>query len=126
MFLPNKIHIINQILNFYKMTTAIQIGDGTFSFIDNARINERNMLANAWAAINETESWDYMTKEPKNGYMFCNDAQYNKIRNKMHELDPVISDNHSGGSMGFTMRIMQTIARDGIDAVKEIYKVKPV
>jgi len=108
------------------MTTNLQIGDvgdGTFSFINNA--NERRMLANAWAAINETESWAYMLQEPERGYTWCNDAQYNKIQNKMDELDPVISGNHSGFSLGFTMRTMQTIAQHGIDAVEAIYKVKP-
>ena len=94
-------------------TITIDIGNGIFDFVENN--GERAMLENAWAAINETESWNYMRQEQPNGYMFSTDNQINIIFKKMVEINPVVGKNHSGGSMAGVMRNMQYIAANGID-----------
>ena len=97
--------------------TTINIGTGIFDYVEG---DDRYVLENAWAAINETESWDYIKKNPEHGYAFCNDFQLNIIMKKMCELNPEISGNHSGASFACVMRTMQFIAQNGIDKFKEL------
>jgi hypothetical protein len=69
----------------------------------------RDMLINAWQAINITETWDFV-KQPIESFMFSNDPRVNIIYNKIEELGYT---GHSGASFGFTMRTMQYIATHG-------------
>ena len=95
---------------------SVDVGNGIFDFVED--VGERAMLENAWAAINETESWNYMQREQPKGYMFSTDNQINIIFKKMVEINPTIGKNHSGGSMAGVMRNMQYIAANGIDQFK--------
>jgi len=97
-------------------TITVDVGNGIFDFVEDT--SERAMLENAWAAINETESWNYMLREQPKGYMFSTDNQINIIFKKMVEINPTIGKNHSGGSMAGVMRNMQYIAANGIDPFK--------
>ena len=98
------------------VTITINVGNGSFDFVEDT--GKRAILENAWAAINETESWNYMLREQPKGYMFSTDPQINIIFKKMVEIDPVVGKNHSGGSMAGVMRNMQYIAANGIDHFK--------
>jgi hypothetical protein len=69
----------------------------------------RDMLINAWQAINITETWNFV-KQPIDSFMFSNDPRVNIIYNKIEELGYT---GHSGASFGFTMRTMQYIANYG-------------
>jgi nanoRNase/pAp phosphatase (c-di-AMP/oligoRNAs hydrolase) len=69
----------------------------------------RDMLINAWQAINITETWDFV-KQDIDSFMFSNDPRVSIIYNKMEELG---YGGHSGASFGCTMRAMQYIATHG-------------
>ena len=75
----------------------------------------RDMLINAWQAINITETWDFV-KQEIDSFMFSNDPRVNIIYNKIEELGYT---GHSGASFGFTMRTMQYIATHGERKFKE-------
>ncbi len=69
----------------------------------------RDMLINAWQAINITETWDFV-KQDIDSFMFSKNPRVNIIYNKMEELGYT---GHSGASFGCTMRAMQYIATHG-------------
>jgi len=75
----------------------------------------RDMLINAWQAINITETWDFV-KQDIDSFMFSKDPRVNIIYNKIEELGYT---GHSGASFGFTMRVMQYIAQNGEKKYKE-------
>jgi hypothetical protein len=75
----------------------------------------RDMLINAWQAINITETWDFV-KQPIESFMFSNDPRVNIIYNKIEELGYT---GHSGSSFGCTMRTMQYIATYGEKKFRE-------
>lgn len=78
---------------------------GDFGFVKSD--DERTMLKDAWDAITATNSWAFMTQEPKHGYTFASDPALDAISAKM------TYDGHSGYTYGWTMRVMQQIARIG-------------
>jgi hypothetical protein len=80
---------------------------GEFLYIQ--KQNNREMLVNAWAAITQTNMWDYMKKET-DSYSWSNDKEVKIIYDKMEELG---YNGHSGCSVGLVMRDMQYIARQG-------------
>lgn len=88
---------------------------GKFNYVD--CIHTREMLANAWQAINQTEMWSFM-KENIESYMLTNNKKVDIIYNKMEELG---YKGHSGISFGITMRNMQYIARYGEEKFSEKY-----
>ena len=69
--------------------------------------SEQEMLEDAYQAIEKTNMWDYMKKDPTGGYMFTDDEQL-RIINRNLEYQ-----GHSGSSFGWTMRTMQQIAKLG-------------
>jgi hypothetical protein len=75
----------------------------------------RDMLINAWQAINITETWDFVKQEIES-FMFSNDPRVKIIYDKIEELGYT---GHSGASFGFTMRTMQYIATHGAKKFKE-------
>jgi hypothetical protein len=75
----------------------------------------RDMLINAWQAINITETWDFV-KQEIDSFMFSNDPRVKIIYNKIEELGYT---GHSGASFGCTMRTMQYIATHGERKFKE-------
>ena len=74
----------------------------------------REMFLNAYQAIQLTETWDFM-KQDINSYMWDKNPEIRIISNKMSELG---YNYHSGSSFGFTMREMQFIAQNGLEAHK--------
>ena len=88
---------------------------GQFMYIKDK--NSREMLVNAWNAINQLELWNYMRRETYS-YMFSDDEEIDRITKKMEELG---YNGHSGFSFGWTMRQIQYIAKNGEETyMKEI------
>lgn len=87
-----------------------------FTFIKSS--HDRDMIESAYHAISIAEKWDVLrTIEPeqKRGFMFTTNQQ-------LMELMSLVESSyggHSGSSLGWTMRIMQVIAKDGIDGLRE-------
>ena len=95
--------------------TPIEEIKGNFSYITD--INSRQMLNNAYNAICQTETWDFV-KQDIESFMFSSDSRIDKISAKMNELGYY---GHSGASFGWTMRNMQYIAKYGEQQFKNIY-----
>ena len=96
---------VNTILN--------DISQGTFDYIKSSDYKE--MLDNAYQAVTQTESWDFV-KQPIKSFMFSKDPKIGIIIKKMEELG---YHEHSGCSFGCIMRDMQYIAVNG----EELFKV---
>lgn len=77
--------------------------------------HSREMLENAYQAITLCEAWDFMKSfnDNQHGFMFSNDPMTGKIMNKMEELG---YGGHSGSSFGWTMRMMEYLAKYGREA----------
>ena len=95
------------------------LGNGQFEYIND--VHSREMLVNAWQAINLTELWDFV-KQDIDSFMFSHDPRIDIIGNKMTELG---YGGHSGASFGCTMRNMQYLAEYGEENFKtEILKTR--
>jgi hypothetical protein len=71
---------------------------------------EATMLEDAYQAISACDLWDWMrsySPEEGKGFMFSNHPNLDRINKEMKY------GGHSGGSYGWTMRTMQTIAKLG-------------
>lgn len=78
--------------------------------------HESIMLADAYAALDKTKLWDYMRKPStpgKDGFMFCTDAELVILSHAMKY------SGHSGASYSWTMRVMEDIAKNGMEAHKK-------
>jgi len=84
-------------------------GCGDFGFTDEM---EREMLEDAYKAVNVNEAWAEMAKDPgPDGFIFSTPTPL------MTKVKASINYNgHSGGSYDWTMRIMQKIATIGWNA----------
>jgi hypothetical protein len=73
------------------------------------------MLENAYQAITACEGWDFMKNfnDNQNGFMFSSNPMTGKIMSKMEELG---YSGHSGSSFGWTMRMMEFLAKHGREA----------
>lgn len=97
----------------------MDIGDGSFDYMNDHIVP---YLVNAHWAITECELWDWLrTYEPPidKGFMFSTTQERERIDAKMREQD--IAGGHSGSSYGFTMRVMEYIAKNGYENYKEEY-----
>ena len=76
---------------------------------------ERQMIENGYQTISELELWDWLkTYEPgEYGFMCSSHDNILRISRKMQELPN--RSNHSGSSFGHSMRILQYIAKEGLD-----------
>jgi len=93
----------------------LNIGDGNFDYIkDNS---ERIMLENAWQAITQTNTWDFVVQDNLS-FMWSKDTQIDIISEKMEELG---YNQHSGCSFACTMRNMQYLAKNGVDKFKQVF-----
>lgn len=92
---------------------SVNKGNGIMNYIDDK--HTREMLENAWRAINLTETWDFVA-QPIDSFMMSNDKRILVITRKMEELG---YKGHSGFTFGWTMRNMQFIAQYGIEKFKE-------
>ncbi len=91
---------------------------GDFSFLPESLSHEKNMLEDAWAAMEAVEgSWDYLARpevpDKESGFMFSRDPMITKIGNLVDKNGKI---GHSGSSYGWTMRQMEFIAKHGFDA----------
>ena len=91
---------------------------GDFSFLPDQLSHEKRMLEDAWAAMESVEgSWTYLATpdvpEKESGFMFSRDPFLAKVSENI-DKNGVIG--HSGASYGWTMRQMESIAKDGWDA----------
>jgi len=91
----------------------IDLGDGKFEFIRDK--HSRYLLINAFEAITETETWDFVSLE-RESFMFDNSPEIYKIMNAMEKSS--YPPGHSGCSFGWTMRQMQFLANHGIQNYK--------
>jgi len=85
---------------------------GDFSFISDNRT--RDALQSAFTVCERIPgAWNLLLPEPPSGsFAFDNRQEMNSLTN---EIDSAYSAGHSGGSMAFTLRNMQGIARLGWD-----------
>lgn len=100
-------------------SSGLDIGDGNFDFIDDKL--ERTMLENAWQAITQTNTWDFLSQDIES-FIFTIDPCIDIISKKMKELG---YDGHSGSSFGSTMRNMQFLAKNGENKFKEMFTITP-
>ena len=91
------------------------IGDGTFDYVNDK--TDRIILKNAWVAITETKTWDFVA-ENNESFILSKDPQIYVIIKKMEKLG---YDGHSGCSFGCTMRNMQYLAKNGVDKFKKLF-----
>jgi hypothetical protein len=76
---------------------------------------ESIMLADAYIALTKTDLWEYMRKPStpgKDGFMFCTDAELVTLSHAMKY------SGHSGVSYSWTMRVMEDIAKRGMEGHK--------
>ena len=89
---------------------------GEFKYIKSS--HSRDMLQNAYKAITQTETWDFVKKDI-DSFMCSSSPEIWIITKKMGELG---YDAHSGFSFGWTMRQMQFIAKNGEQEFKKFTK----
>ena len=77
--------------------------------------DSRRYVADAHQAVTLAEAWDLMAQDPGEGgfYMNSSDAVYKEIHRHMQFLSE-----HSGSSYSWTMRQIQVIAQNGLDAYR--------
>ena len=90
---------------------------GKFEYIKPSSAHYKTMLVNAFQAITQTETWDFV-KQDCESFMFSQDPKISIISEKMIELG---YDGHSGCSFGCIMRDMQYIAKHGEKKFMELY-----
>jgi hypothetical protein len=81
-------------------------------------ISERNMLTSAYKTITRLEKWEYLNKYVVNeysGFINTNDVILILI---MRHISKDYNDNHTGFTMGYTMRFMHFIARFGTEELR--------
>lgn len=83
---------------------------GDFSFV--ADETYRRSLQSAYEVITKLDKWALFDVEPPadKGYMFWNDPEIKALENAINNA---FKGGHSGASMGFTMRSMQHIHKNG-------------
>ena len=88
-----------------------------FDFISDS--DERRMIENGYQAVSELELWEWlkMYEPDKYGFMFSSHENISHIGQKMQELPNY--PNHSGSSFGHSMRILQYIAKAGLEKFRQ-------
>lgn len=85
-----------------------------FAFIPDA--HTRGMISNGYTAVSQLELWDWMKNfNPKSdeGFMFTEHPNAYRISEKMESLPN--PPGHSGSSFASTMRLLEYIAKHGVD-----------
>lgn len=94
---------------------CFSLGDGKFEYITDELT--KNMLVNAWEAINSIDMWDFVAQDIES-FMFSDDPRVDAIFRKMEELG---YHDHSGRSFASTLRNMQYLARNGEEKFKKLF-----
>lgn len=85
------------------------------------QMHEKNMIQSAYITVSRLNKWDYMRRynpSIQTGYMFDRDQTMGEITSA---IDNNYNGGHSGMSMGYTMRRIQYIAKNGFEKFKEDY-----
>ena len=98
-------------------TPQIPQNEQLFDFVMDE--SEKKMLLKAYEAITFVEGWDFLKTYDTKSFTFelNHPEKLKQIDRKIAEL----YDGHSGSSYGYTMRCMETIAKDGMDELKRQY-----
>ena len=75
---------------------------------------EHVFLEDAFQAVTKANQWRFLARPDipgDGGFMFTQHPEVKQIENEMRRLD-----DHSGASFGWTMRVMEFIAKNGWDA----------
>ena len=97
----------------------MDVGDGKFDFMNDPLVP---YLVNAHWAITECELWDWLRTYDApidKGFMFSTTPERERMNAKM--LEQSIAQGHSGCSYGYTMRVMEYIAKYGYEKYKKEY-----
>lgn len=89
---------------------------GDFSFINDS--HSKQMLEDGYKTITDLDLWNWIanyTPEEGKGFMFSSHDNITKIGNAM-------KTGHSGASYGWTMRNMESIAKNGWDKFVNTWK----
>ena len=78
---------------------------GDFASIPGMSSSDAAMLKDAYDAATVTESWDNFRNFSEESFMLSNASWLSKVQAEMK-----LMDQHSGGSYGWTMRIIEHIA----------------
>lgn len=78
---------------------------------------DADMLSSAYSAIQQSEGWSLLRNFKEESFMFSQDS---KIIDLMTKVNNGYNKNHSGSSMGYTMRAMEYIANNGFDAYVDL------
>jgi len=95
---------------------GINLGDGKMDYIENK--HDKLMFTNAWQAITQTNTWNFVGQKIES-FMWSTDKRVDEISMKMEELG---YNGHSGCSFGYTLRIMQYLAKNGEDEFKKLFE----
>jgi hypothetical protein len=89
-----------------------------FNFISDS--HTRSMVINGYTAVSQLELWDWMknySPPDTEGFMWTTHPNVHKIGEKMEALPN--APGHSGSSFALTMRILEFIAKHGIEEYKK-------
>lgn len=101
---------------------SINLSEDTFSFIED--YSSRACILNGCYALNTTEMWDWLKNfepNPLEGFMFSRAPELNKIFSVMDDRNAPWYCGHSGGSMGWTMRQLHFLAKNGLEEFKNAW-----
>ncbi len=93
-------------------TSGEQYLPGDFSFLGDETVCR--ILTNAYKVVEKLQAWSFFDLEPPagdKGYIFCDHPMVTAINYELR------SDRHTGVSMGFCMRWMQKIRKEGWSTV---------
>lgn len=100
------------------MSPSINMSNTSFDFISD--LHTRSLISNGYSAVTQLELWDWMkefTPAESDGFMWTNHPNVYRICEKMESLPN--PPGHSGSSFAFTMRILEFIAKNGLDEYKK-------
>jgi hypothetical protein len=82
---------------------------------------DKNMISAAYSTISRLNKWDYMRRYSPNGELGYTWDESLELHEILEAVSSDYNDNHSGSSMGYTMRNIQYIAKNGFENFKRYY-----
>jgi hypothetical protein len=77
--------------------------------------HSRDMIESGYRAIEDSRGWNILRNFQGESIIF---SRNNDIINLCNTVNEYFNDGHSGSSMGFTMRALEYIAKNGIEQYK--------